>query len=151
MRQADANRCSHTSLHLYIYNYHATRSSSMPSRRVWCPQLGCVLLTEHGGFNVQRADDAHGFVIHRHPQHSNGNSHIALGDRRSETTTAGSALGCARGRHPRLGLAVRYGGPALKREKKYAFFVRFFHVKQAKKISKMTPFFSLIPKVLGHV
>ena len=42
-----------------------------------------------------------------HPRHSNGNSHMALGDRRSEMTTAGSALGCARGGHPRLGLAVR--------------------------------------------
>jgi len=48
-----------------------------------------------------------------HPHHSNGNSHMALGDRRSETTTAGSALGCARGRHPRLGLAVRCGDLAL--------------------------------------
>ena len=47
--------------------------------------------------------------LHRHPQHSNGNSHMALGDRRSEMITAGSALGCARGRHPRLGLAVRCG------------------------------------------
>ena len=49
----------------------------------------------------------------RHPQHSNGNSHMALGDRRSEMITAGSALGCARGRHPRLGLAVRCGDLAL--------------------------------------
>ena len=48
-----------------------------------------------------------------HPQHSNGNSNMALGDRRSENATAGSALGCARGRHPRLGLAVRCGGLAL--------------------------------------
>ena len=44
-----------------------------------------------------------------HPQHSNGNSHMALGDRRSELAAAGSALGCARGRHPQLGLAVRCG------------------------------------------
>ena len=36
---------------------------------------------------------------------------MALGDRRSELITAGSALGCARGRHPRLGLAVQSGDP----------------------------------------
>ena len=48
-----------------------------------------------------------------HPRHSNGNSHMTLGDRRSERITAGSALGCARGRHPRLGLAVRCGDLAL--------------------------------------
>ena len=48
-----------------------------------------------------------------HPYHTNGNSHMALGDRRSEITTARSALGCARGRHPRLGLAVRCGDLAL--------------------------------------
>ena len=33
-----------------------------------------------------------------HSQHSNGNPSMALGDRRSETTTAGGALWCARGR-----------------------------------------------------
>ena len=38
---------------------------------------------------------------------------MALGDRRSERITAGSALGCARERHPRLGLAVRRGDLAL--------------------------------------
>ena len=61
-----------------------------------------------------------------HPQHSNGNSHMALGDRRSERTTAGSALGCARGRQPRLGLAVRCGDLALSR--KNMPFWTFFHV-----------------------
>ena len=48
-----------------------------------------------------------------HPQHSNGNSHMALSNRRSERITGGSALGCVRGRHPRLGLAVRCGDLAL--------------------------------------
>ena len=38
---------------------------------------------------------------------------MALGDHRSGRITAGSALGCARGRHPRLGLAVRCGDLAL--------------------------------------
>ena len=33
-----------------------------------------------------------------HSQHSNGNSHMALGDRRSARITAGSALGCAIGK-----------------------------------------------------
>ena len=56
----------------------------------------------------------------RHPQHSNGNSNMALGDRRSETTTAGGALGCARGRHPRLGLAVRCGDLTLFTHATYA-------------------------------
>ena len=50
-----------------------------------------------------------GRLLHTHPRHSNGNSYMALGDRRSESTTAGSALGCARGRQPRLGLTVRCG------------------------------------------
>ena len=62
-----------------------------------------------------------------HPQHSNGNSHMALGDRRSERTIAGSALGCARGRHPRLGLAVGCGALALYHKKKHAF-LYVFHV-----------------------
>ena len=52
---------------------------------------------------------------------------MALGDRRSERTTAGSALGCARARHPRLGLAVRYGDLALSL-KNIHFFVRFLRV-----------------------
>ena len=67
-----------------------------------------------------------------HPHHSNGNSHIALGDRRSERTTAGSALGCARGRHPRLGLAVRCGDLALSQKNVYfcAFFTIFFTCSQ---------------------
>ena len=46
--------------------------------------------------------------------------------RRSERIAAGSALGCARGRHPRLGLAVRCGDLALSL-KKYAF-LYVFHV-----------------------
>ena len=33
----------------------------------------------------------------------------AIADLRTENTTAGSALGCARERQPRLGLAVRCG------------------------------------------
>ena len=61
-----------------------------------------------------------------HPQHSNGNSHMALGDRRSEMITAGSALGCARGRQPRLGLAVRCGDLTLQR--KNMPFWTFFYV-----------------------
>ena len=48
-----------------------------------------------------------------HPRHTNGNLHMALGDRRSVRITAGSVLGCARGRHPRVGLAVRCGDLAL--------------------------------------
>ena len=81
-----------------------------------------------------------------HPQHSNGNWHMALGDRRSERATAGSALGCARERHPRLGLAVRCGDLALS-QKKHAFFCTFFTC------SQNTPMalFSLISKVFGHV
>ena len=57
----------------------------------------------------------HSFIpgVIPHPHHPNGISHMALGDRRSETTTAGSALGCAREMHPRLGLAVRCGDLAL--------------------------------------
>ena len=51
---------------------------------------------------------------------------MALGDRRSERTTAGSALGCAREKHPRLGLAVRWGDLALS-QKKLAFSY-VFHV-----------------------
>ena len=47
---------------------------------------------------------------------------MALGDRRSEITTAGNALGCARGRHPRLGLAVRCGDLALSLKKHHAFY-----------------------------
>ena len=62
----------------------------------------------------------------QHPQHSNGNSDMALGDRRSERTTAGSALGCARGRQSRLGLAVRCGDLTLQR--KNMPFWTFFHV-----------------------
>ena len=64
-----------------------------------------------------------------HPHHSNGNSHMALGDRRSELTTAGSALECARGRHPTAG----FGG-AMRRsratKKKHAFLdvLKRFHV-----------------------
>ena len=54
-----------------------------------------------------------GGVVLGHPHHSNGNSHMALGDRRSENITAGSALECARGRQPRLCLAVRCGDLAL--------------------------------------
>ena len=54
--------------------------------------------------------------LEKHPHHSNRNSHMALGDRRSEMTTAGSAPGCARGGHPRLGLAVRCGDLALSLE-----------------------------------
>ena len=46
-------------------------------------------------------------------RHTNGNLHIALGDRRSERITARSTLGCATRRHPRLGLAVRCGDLAL--------------------------------------
>ena len=61
-----------------------------------------------------------------HPRHSNGNSHMALGDRRSERITAGGTLGCARGRHPRLGLAVRCGDLTLQR--KNMPFGTFFHV-----------------------
>ena len=61
-----------------------------------------------------------------HPRHPNGNSHMALGNRRSERTTAGSALGCARGRHPRLGLAMRCGDLAL--SQKNMPFCAFFHV-----------------------
>ena len=60
------------------------------------------------------------------PHHSNGNSHMALGDRRSEMITAGSALGCARGSHPRLGLAVRCGDLTLQR--KHMPFWVFFYV-----------------------
>ena len=64
-----------------------------------------------------------------YPQHSNGKSHMmALGDRRSERTTAGSALGSARGRHPRLGLAVRCGGLSRYHFKKHAFLC-VFHVR----------------------
>ena len=63
-----------------------------------------------------------------HPRHSNGNSHMALGDRRSELTTAGSALGCARGRHPRLGLAVRCGDLAKKVPLKKHTFLCVFYV-----------------------
>ena len=55
-----------------------------------------------------------------------GYSHMALGDRRSERIAARSALGCARGRHPRLGLAVRCGDLALS-QKKHAF-LYVFHV-----------------------
>ena len=51
---------------------------------------------------------------------------MALGDRRSEMITAGSALGCARGRHPRLGFAVRCGDLTLQR--KNMPFWTFFHV-----------------------
>ena len=51
---------------------------------------------------------------------------MALGDLRSEMITAGSALGCARGRHPRLGLAVRCGDLTLYR--KNMPFWTFFHV-----------------------
>ena len=61
-----------------------------------------------------------------HSQHSNGNSHMALGHRRSDRITAGSALKCARGRHLRLG----FGG-AMRRSraitKKHAFWC-VFHV-----------------------
>jgi hypothetical protein len=78
-----------------------------------------------------------------HSQHSNGNSHImALGDRRSDRITAGSALGCARGRHLRLG----FGG-AMRRSRAYHFFkmpfCTFFTCSQN---TQMAPF-SLIPKV----
>ena len=54
-----------------------------------------------------------------HPRHSNGNSHMALGDRRSETTTAGSALGCARGRTP--GWVWRCDAATSRYKEKYAF------------------------------
>ena len=62
----------------------------------------------------------------RHPRHSNGNSYMALADRRSESTTAGSALGCASGRQPKLGLTVRCGDLAL--ERKNMPFWAFFYV-----------------------
>ena len=58
----------------------------------------------------------------RHPRHPNETSNMALGDRRSERITAESPPGCARGRHPRLGLAVRCGDLTLS-QKKHAFFV----------------------------
>ena len=51
---------------------------------------------------------------------------MALGDRRSERTTAGSALGCAREKHPRLGLAVQCGDLALSQKKNAFLYV--FHV-----------------------
>ena len=54
---------------------------------------------------------------------------MALGDRRSESTTAGSALGCARGRHSRLGLAVRCGHLTLQR-KNMPFWTFFFTCSQ---------------------
>ena len=60
------------------------------------------------------------------PRHPNGNSNVALGDRRSFTTTAGGALGCARGRHSRLGLAVRCGDLTL--QIKNMPFWAFFYV-----------------------
>ena len=82
----------------------------------------------------------------KHPHHSNGNSHMALGDRRSERSTAGSALGCARGRHSRLGLAVRCGDLALSSLTNMPF-CTFFTCSQN---TQMAPF-SLIPKVFGHV
>ena len=58
---------------------------------------------------------------------------MALGDRRSELITAGSALGCARGRHPRLGLAVRCGDLAL--SQKNMPFCTFFTCSQNTKMA----------------
>ena len=59
---------------------------------------------------------------------------MALGDRRSERATAGSALGFTRGRHPRMGLAVRCGDAAISRcppppqKNMHAFLCVVFHV-----------------------
>ena len=70
------------------------------------------------------------------PQHSNGNSHMALGDRRSELITAGSALGCAKGK----AIPAGFGGAMRRshaREKKTCLFGRFFTYSQN---IKMAPF-----------
>ena len=87
-----------------------------------------------------------------HPQHSNGNSHMALGDRRSENTTTGSARGCSRGRQPRLGLRCDAAISRYNKEKNpFYYYYYYVFLRAAQKIMKMTPPFSLIPKAFGHV
>ena len=53
---------------------------------------------------------------------------MALGDRRSEMITAGSALGCARGRHPRL--VWRCDAAISRYKEKTCLFGRFFTCSQ---------------------
>ena len=70
---------------------------------------------------------------------------MALGDRRSDTVTAGGALGCARGRHPRLGLAVRCDDLTLQRKNMPFWTFLYVHPK-----TQMVPF-SSISIIFGHV
>ena len=76
-------------------------------------ERGLLSLLSFLTLHVIKRNQAENITDLAHPQYSNGNSHMALGDRRSEMTTAESALGCARVRQPRLGLAVRCGDLAL--------------------------------------
>ena len=135
-----------TSPHAIVWCGDAPVLQSPDDRRERCPMSASQPQRPHQSEPRDSQQQARGV----HPRHSNGNSHMALGDRRSERTTAGSGLGCARGRHPRLGLAVRCGDLALSLKKTCLFvrFLPFFFT--CSQNTKMAPF-SLILKVFGHV
>ena len=113
---------------------HKSRERRARGHRPWPVNHSLETLTSSYVSRQTAGKPKRARVAPSHPQHSNGNSHMALGDRRSESTTAGSALGCARGRQPRLGLAVRCGDLTLHKEKT-CLFGRFFTCRQNTKMA----------------